>query len=90
MLRITSLASHSITTLSLEGKLLAPWITELRTAAAAALARGPVQLDLAALTFADGEGIEALRALQRAGIRIERDSPFIHSLLSVAEAAHEQ
>ena len=58
MLMITRLdTSDRRGTLKLEGKLLAPWISELETACREALAtRSPVCLDLRGLHFVDAEG----------------------------------
>lgn len=85
MLRIHQTSQTTGTTLALEGKLLAPWTSEVRVAAASALAHGPVQLDLTALTYADSEGVATLRSLRRAGINFVHTSSFIDSLLALPE-----
>ncbi|MEO8313624.1 MAG: hypothetical protein ABI645_02420 [Pseudomonadota bacterium] len=90
MLRIHQTSPTTGTTLALEGKLLAPWSNEVRVAAASALARGPVQLDLTALAYADAEGVATLRSLRRAGIRFVHTSAFIDSLLALPEREEPQ
>jgi hypothetical protein len=85
MLRIHQTSQAAGTTLALEGKLLGPWTSEVRVAAASALAHGPVQLDLTALTYADAEGVATLRSLRRAGISLIHASSFIDSLLALPE-----
>jgi anti-anti-sigma regulatory factor len=86
MLRITQTQTHTGITLGLEGKLLNPWTNEVRIAAASALARGRVVLDLERLSFADSQGIETLRSLRSAGIGFIHSSPFIDSLLQLPES----
>jgi ABC-type transporter Mla MlaB component len=83
MLRIQQTSDASGTTLHLEGKLLAAWTSELRIAASSALAHGSVRMNLAALTFADADGVATLRSLQRAGIQFIHVSPFMDKLLAI-------
>jgi hypothetical protein len=84
MLRILDNTDALGTTLYLQGKLLAPWTSEVRIAAASALARGPVRLDLADLSYADRDGIAALQSLRHAGVELVRVSAFIDNLLARA------
>jgi ABC-type transporter Mla MlaB component len=86
MLRITQTNTPVGIELALDGKLLEPWTNEVRIAAASALARGHVQLELARLSFADSAGIATLRSLRSAGIRFMHCSPFIDGLLQLPEA----
>jgi len=83
MLRIHQKLEATSTTLVLEGKLLTPWAREVRLAAASALARGPVRLDLAGLAFADVEGVVTLQTLRQAGIELIHVSDFIDDLLAL-------
>ena len=65
MLRI-SLAQDqdSIWTLTLEGKLLGPWVTELaRSCNERPCPPNRLRLDLSAVTFVDGPGVALLRDL---------------------------
>jgi ABC-type transporter Mla MlaB component len=82
MLRISFSADDSNSTIHIDGKLLAPWIGEVRTAVSRATRPGAVRLDLAGLTFADQAGLEFLQELTATGVAIENASPFIHELLA--------
>jgi hypothetical protein len=68
--------------LVLEGRLVGPWVAELRGATAGA-AGGPheLELDLAGVTFADEDGVAALRALGQSGARLTGASGFLTALL---------
>ena len=83
MLKITEIAQNdSGRTFKLEGKLLGPWVDELRNACTQALERlEQVSLDLAAVTFVNAAGAELLRELMRQGIIITQCSAFVVELL---------
>ena len=81
MLRITRLPSIQVTTLSLEGKLLEPWLDALRAAIATAQVDGAVRLNLAQLNYIDHAGVALLLRLQRDGVEISGASAFIARLL---------
>ena len=86
MLRITRIdvgGSPSNRTLKLEGKLLGPWVDELRRACEE-LRIPPhcLRLDLADLTFADPIGVKLLDDLVRQGATTVGCSGFIADLLS--------
>lgn len=85
MLRITQRGSVTLTTIDLEGKLLGPWIDELRSVVASARVRDAVCLNLAHLSFADAAGIDLLRAFRRDGIQLVGASPLIEGLLASRE-----
>jgi anti-anti-sigma regulatory factor len=82
MLRITQSPAVQITTLNLEGKLLEPWIEEVRTAVADARARGVVRLNLDELRYMDHAGVELLRGLRKDGIELTGGSALIQGLLA--------
>jgi hypothetical protein len=65
MLRITRFTgTHLNQTIKLEGKLLRPWVDEVRKACASARdPAGRICLDLSALTFVDAPEEELLREL---------------------------
>ena len=67
MLKITEIARNdSGRTFKLEGKLLGPWVDELRNVCMQPLdGLEPVGLDLAAVTFVNAAGVELLRDLIR-------------------------
>jgi ABC-type transporter Mla MlaB component len=82
MLRITTIHENQHATLKLEGKLLEPWLDELRNACARAKdASGRVCLDLANLTFADAAGLRFLRDLFQQDVSASACSPFVAELL---------
>ena len=87
MLRITHTGSVRVGTINLEGKLIGPWIDELRSVVASARLKYAVWLDLAHLSFADAAGIDLLRAFRRDGIRLVGASPLIEGLLASREGA---
>lgn len=82
MLRISFSGEDPAGTIHLEGKLLAPWIDEVRAAATRAAAEGEVRIDLHGLTFADQAGVGLLQQLTTMGATIEGASPFILELLA--------
>jgi hypothetical protein len=71
MLRITRFTgTHPNQTIRLEGKLLRPWVDEVRKACASATdPAGRTCLDLSALSFVDAAGEESLRELSGQGIK---------------------
>ena len=83
MLKITEVGQNdSGRTLKLEGKLLGPWVDELRNVCTQPLNRAEqVGLDLAAVTFVNAAGAELLRELIRKGIIITQCSAFVAELL---------
>jgi hypothetical protein len=83
VLKITEIARNdSGRTFKLEGKLLGPWVDELRNVCTQPFDRlEQVGLDLAAVTFVNAEGTELLRELIRQGIIITQCSAFIAELL---------
>ena len=83
MLKITVIARNdSGRTFKLEGKLLGPWVDELRNVCTQPFDRlEQVGLDLAAVTFVNAAGTELLRELIRQGIIITQCSAFVAELL---------
>jgi ABC-type transporter Mla MlaB component len=83
VLKITEMAQNdSGRTLKLEGKLLGPWVDELRNVCRQLLNRAKqVGLDLAAVTFVNAAGAKLLRELIRDGIIITQCSAFVAELL---------
>jgi hypothetical protein len=64
----------------LEGRLVGPWVEELRRVVGGVKAGG-VTLDLAALSFADLDGLTLLRSLRDAGVELANPSPFMAALV---------
>jgi len=82
MLRITPIADSEGTCLKLEGKLLAPWVDELRTHCTAIRAQSArPRLDLDAISYVDSAGAETLQALRAQGFQIVACSPFVAMIL---------
>jgi anti-anti-sigma regulatory factor len=79
-------ASDRRRTLKLDGKLVAPWISELEAACREALATGsPVCLDLRDLTFTDAEGARLLASVIRDGAEVIGCSGFVAEMLDLEE-----
>ena len=86
MLKITEIArTDSSRTFKLEGKLLGPWVDELRNVTHALDRSEQVGFDLAAVTFVNAAGAELLRELIRQGIIITQCSAFVGELLHAKE-----
>jgi ABC-type transporter Mla MlaB component len=85
VLRITEVSrSDSAITFKLEGKLLAPWVEELRRICTEAPHESrQIRLDLDAVSFVDATGVELMRDLIRQGIAIAQCSGFVAELLHV-------
>src|SRR5262245_20435281 len=80
MLRITFLAGPGpAPTLELEGKLVGPWVGELRQECD--LLVGPPRLDLTAVTFADEAGVRLLGELLDGGAELAGCSGLLAALL---------
>ena len=83
MLRISHTQEHdSIWTLRLEGKLVGPWVTELaRSCNELPCSPGCLRLDLSAVTFVDGPGLQLLRDLLGRGVTLAACSGLVAELL---------
>jgi hypothetical protein len=88
VLKITELARNdSARSFTLEGKLLGPWVDELRNVCVPPLDRlEQVGLNLAAVTYVNAAGAELLRELIRQGITITQCSAFVAALLHAEES----
>ena len=82
MLRVTTIQTHRVTTLKLEGKLAGPWVDELR-GCWASLARNKVsvRINLRDVTFLDRLGRELLLRMERQGTPLLECSEFLRDLL---------
>lgn len=70
------------TSFQLEGKLVGPWVEELRQLSVAALSRNEaVTLDLEKVWFVDSQGIALLRDLARQNVAQRNCSQFISQQL---------
>lgn len=82
MIRIATSLNDGTATLRVEGQLTGNGVAELTTTADRFLAAG-LKLDLLAVTFADQNGIGALRSLMARGAQVESCSGFVEQLLSI-------
>jgi len=82
MLRISQSKPALYSTIRLEGKLLGPWVEEVRSTVEALRSDTEVCLSLEGLSFADADGIELLRALRRRGVPLVGGSGLIEGLLA--------
>ena len=82
MLRITPKQRPDGWRLKLEGRLVAPWTDLLRRTCFTHLRdpRPALELDLAGLEFAAGDGLELLRLLQNRGARCIGWTPFLKEM----------
>jgi len=83
MLKISQVgrANHSVT-LKLEGRVVGPWVGELRQICETLLTEGrPLKLDLADVTFADSSGVVALSSFKSRGVAFTNCSPFVEEQL---------
>jgi ABC-type transporter Mla MlaB component len=86
MLRILeSESSSSTVTLRLEGRVVGPWVAEVRRYCERFLGEGrSLALDVAEVAFVDREGIALLLELQRRQVSLVRCSSFLLEQLRVA------
>ena len=79
MLKIsqTGTSNHSVT-LKLEGRVIGPWVAELRRICEPLLAENrTLKLDLAEVCYLDTEGVAVLNSFESRGVKIENCSPFV-------------
>jgi ABC-type transporter Mla MlaB component len=75
-------------TFKLEGKLIGPWVIELRNVCMPLLDRcEQIHLDLGAVAFVDAAGADLLHELISRGVAIVHYSSFVAELLRAAEDA---
>jgi anti-anti-sigma regulatory factor len=74
-------ANHCVI-LKLEGRVVGPWVGELRQVCDTLLIEGrALKLDLTDVTFADASGLSALSSLKSRGVTITNCSPFVEEQL---------
>jgi len=74
-------ANHSVT-LKLEGRVVGPWLGELRQVCETLLTEGrALKLDLTDVTFADASGVAALSSFKSRGVTFTNCSPFVEEQL---------
>jgi anti-anti-sigma regulatory factor len=71
--------------LRLEGRIVGPWVDELRRSSAVHAGRpGELVLDLARVSFLDASGVALIRDLAGRGVRVVNSSPFVAEQLRTA------
>ena len=83
MLRISQTENGGALTLKLEGKLLKPWIAEVRRSVGNPHDPQKLQLDLSNVSFVDAAGAELLRGLLATGAEIVACSSFVREILNL-------
>jgi hypothetical protein len=86
MLKIsqTEPVNHTVT-LRLEGRVVGPWVAELRNACEEALTEGwALKLHLASVEFMDAEGSALLSSLRAQGVSLLECPPFAAEQLKAA------
>src|SRR5258706_14182048 len=70
-------------TLKLEGRVIGPWVGELRQVCETLLTEGrKLKLDLTDVAFADADGVAVLTDFKSRGVTIRNCSPFVDAQLS--------
>ncbi len=87
MLKIVTVANGSGTaTLVLEGRLIGPWVEELRRCCEQTSSSSDgLTLDLGGVSFVDRGGLELLRSLADRRARLTNCSPFVTEQLRTPE-----
>ena len=83
MLMISEAGTANLSvTLKLEGRVVGPWVAELRQVCEKLLTEGrALKLDLADVTFADASGVAALSGFKSRGVTFTNCSPFVEEQL---------
>ena len=83
MLMISEAGTANLSvTLKLEGRVVGPWVAELRQVCEKLLTEGrALKLDLADVTFADADGVAVLTGFKTRGVTLKDCSPFVDEQL---------
>jgi hypothetical protein len=85
MLRITTHAEGEQTVLTVEGKLVPPWVQELERCWHSVESKTPLVLDIRAVTFVGAEGKELLGQIQRCGAKVLTSGVALKEMLEQLE-----
>ena len=86
MLKIsqTGTPNHSVT-LKLEGRVVGPWVEELRRICEPLLAEDrALKLDLAEVSYVDAEGVATLNSFTSRGVKLNNCSPFVEQQIKTS------
>jgi hypothetical protein len=86
MLKISQAGTpnHSIT-LKLEGRVVGPWVEELRRICEPLLAEDrALKLDMTEVSYADAEGVATLNSFQARGVKLKNCSPFVEQQIKTS------
>jgi len=86
MLKISDAGTpnHSVT-LKLEGRVVGPWVEELRRVCEPILTDDrALKLDLAEVSYVDAEGIATLNSFKARGAKLKNCSPFVEQQIKTA------
>lgn len=83
VLRLIHSKSMTLATVDLDGKLIGPWVDEVRTTVAGLQRGQKVCLNLQHLSYADAAGLELLCRMRSDGILLVGASPLIDGLLQL-------
>lgn len=83
MLRISQAENGASLTLKLEGKLLKPWVAEVRRSIGDPRDHPLLKLDLSNVSFVDASGAEFLKGLLAGGAEIVACSGFVREILNL-------
>ena len=86
MLKISQAGTpnHSVT-LKLEGRVVGPWVEELRRICEPLLAENrAVKLDLAEVSYVDAEGVTTLNGFKARGVKLKNCSPFVEQQIKTS------
>jgi hypothetical protein len=86
MLKIsqTGTPNHSVS-LKLEGRVVGPWVDELRRICEPLLiGQRSLTLDLAEVSYADAEGVATLKRFKSNGVELANCSPFLEQQIKLS------
>jgi ABC-type transporter Mla MlaB component len=83
MLKISQAGkANQCVTLKLEGRVVGPWVEELRQVCETLLSEGrKLKLDLTDVAFADADGVVVLTDFRSRGVTLRNCSPFVDEQL---------
>ena len=91
MLRITKRAAATRgQSFDLEGRLVGPWVDELKRVLDGAESSAAVTIDARGRAFADRAGVELLRRLRDGGVDIVGASSFVDALIGAGRGGGEE